>query len=104
MMLAWTMMSGINTSPEDAKEIARLTAGMPVKIDLIDVNDPTGVFLKPSAEELKTFRDSLNAELGQPVVRRYSGGQDINAGCGMLAGLHMVEPDKTSCASMPSHS
>ena len=104
MMLAWTMMSGINTSPEDAKEIARLTAGMPVKIDLIDVNDPTGVFLKPSAEELKTFRDALNEELRQPVVRRYSGGQDINAGCGMLAGLHMVEPDKTSCASLPSRS
>lgn len=104
MMLAWTMMSGINTSPEDAAEIARLTAGLPVKIDLIDVNDPTGVFLKPSVEELKTFRDSLNAALGQPIVRRYSGGQDINAGCGMLAGLHMVEPDKPPCASLHDHS
>ncbi len=98
IMLAWTMMSGINTSPEDAKELAKLTVGMPVKIDLIDVNDPTGKFKKPSEDELKTFRDALNAEVAQPIVRRYSGGQDINAGCGMLAGLHLVEPDKPSCA------
>jgi hypothetical protein len=32
----------------------------------------------------KQFR--LPAELGMPVNRRYSGGQDIDGGCGMLAG------------------
>ena len=97
MMLAWTMMSGINTSREDAKEIAKLTAGMSVKIDLIDVNDPSGTYIKPSAVELKAFRDALNEEVHQPIARRYSGGQDINAGCGMLAGLHVVS--NPSCAS-----
>lgn len=97
MMLAWTMMSGINTSREDAKEIAELTAGMSVKIDLIDVNDPSGTYLKPSATELKSFRDALNEEVHQPIARRYSGGQDINAGCGMLAGLHVVS--NPTCAS-----
>ena len=50
------------------------------------VNDASGEFLPPSQEERKTFRDALTAELGMPVVRRYSGGQDIRAGCGMLAG------------------
>ena len=33
---------------------------------------------------LARFRDALDA-LGQPVVRRYSGGKDVRAGCGMLA-------------------
>ncbi len=59
---------------------------MPVQMDLIDVNDATGEFLPPSAGELKTFRDALTAAMGMPIVRRYSGGQDIQGGCGMLAG------------------
>jgi 23S rRNA (adenine2503-C2)-methyltransferase len=86
VMLAWTLLSGINTRPEDAKKLAELTAGMPVKLDLIDVNDATGQFVPPSGEERQRFRDALTVELGMPVVRRYSGGQDIKGGCGMLAG------------------
>ena len=84
--LAWTMMAGVNTRPEDARQLAALSAGLPIVLDLIDVNDPTGRFQPPSAEQLNAFRDALTAELGMPVVRRYSGGQDIAGGCGMLAG------------------
>ena len=84
--LAWTMISGINTRPEDARQLAALTAGLPIVLDLIDVNDPSGRFQPPNAAELNRFRDALTAELGMPVVRRYSGGQDIAGGCGMLAG------------------
>lgn len=84
--LAWTLIRGVNTRPEDARRIAELTAGLPVQMDLIDVNDASGEFLPPSDEERNAFRDALTAELGMPVVRRYSGGQDIRAGCGMLAG------------------
>jgi 23S rRNA (adenine2503-C2)-methyltransferase len=86
VVLAWTMLRGINASPEDARRLAELTAGLPVQMDLIDVNDATGEFLPPTAEELKTFRDALSAELRMPIVRRYSGGQDVHGGCGMLAG------------------
>ena len=57
-----------------------------MRLDLIDVNDATGEFLPPTSEELKAFRDALTVELGMPVVRRYSGGQDVHGGCGMLAG------------------
>jgi 23S rRNA (adenine2503-C2)-methyltransferase len=84
--LAWTALSGINTRPEDARLLAELTAGLPVKLDLIDVNDASGEFLPPTPEEMNTFRDALTRELGMPVVRRYSGGQDVHGGCGMLAG------------------
>jgi 23S rRNA (adenine2503-C2)-methyltransferase len=86
VMLAWTMLRGINTSPEDARALAELTAGMPVKIDLIDVNDATGQFVPPDATELKIFRDALNTALSMPIVRRYSGGKDVHGACGMLAG------------------
>jgi 23S rRNA (adenine2503-C2)-methyltransferase len=84
--LAWIMISGVNTRDEDAVQLAELTRGLPVKLDLIDVNDPTGRFQPPSSEELHRFRDSLTARLGVPVDRRYSGGKDIHAACGMLAG------------------
>lgn len=84
--LAWTMISGHNVSEGDAQQLAELVRGLPVKLDLIDVNDPTGRFRPPSPSELDTFRDALRAKLAMPVARRYSGGQDIHAACGMLAG------------------
>jgi 23S rRNA (adenine2503-C2)-methyltransferase len=84
--LAWTMMAGVNTSAEDVRLLAALTRGLPITLNLIDVNDPTGRFRPPSDEELSAFRDALRQEVGMPVVRRYSGGQDIRAACGMLAG------------------
>jgi 23S rRNA (adenine2503-C2)-methyltransferase len=84
--LAWTLLRGINTRAEDARRLAELTVGLPVLLDLIDVNDATGEFLPPDRAELDQFRDALTAELGMPVVRRYSGGQDVHGGCGMLAG------------------
>jgi 23S rRNA (adenine2503-C2)-methyltransferase len=86
VILAWTMMAGVNTRDEDAQLLAELTRGLPIKLDLIDVNDPTGRFRPPSREELGAFRDALSAKLGVPVARRYSGGRDIHAACGMLAG------------------
>jgi 23S rRNA (adenine2503-C2)-methyltransferase len=84
--LAWTLIADVNTRPEDARLLAELTRGLPFQLDLIDVNDPTGQFKPPSPAELNCFRDALRKELAVPVVRRYSGGQDINGGCGMLAG------------------
>ena len=94
--LAMTALGGINTRTEDARLLAELTAGMPVRINLIDVNDPSGVFQRATLEELDVFRAALNEERGIPVVRRYSGGQDVHGGCGMLAGLRADSPNDTS--------
>jgi 23S rRNA (adenine2503-C2)-methyltransferase len=59
---------------------------MKVRLNPIAVNDASGRFRPPSDEEWTRFRDALARELpGQPVVRRYSGGQDEHAACGMLA-------------------
>lgn len=85
--LAWTMLRGINTTREDAEELGKLVNDLPIRLDLIDVNDSTGQFEPPGGEELSQFRDDLDEFLGQPVVRRYSGGADVHAACGMLAGV-----------------
>ncbi len=86
LTLAWTMIAGVNTGVDEARQLAALVRGMPVKLDLIDVNDPSGRFRPPGPAELARFRDALRSELGQPVARRYSGGADIGAACGLLAG------------------
>src|SRR5262245_40357083 len=91
MNLAWTMLRGVNTSVNDARQLAELTAGMRVRLDLIDVNDATGQFEPPTEEELRGFRDGLTAELGMPIARRYSGGADVHGACGMLAGRVIAE-------------
>ncbi|BDG09860.1 radical SAM protein [Anaeromyxobacter paludicola] len=84
--LEYVMMAGVNVGDDDAAALGRLLAGIPVRLNPIDVNDATGRFRPPSPEEWRTFRDALARELpGQPVVRRYSGGQDEHAACGMLA-------------------
>lgn len=84
--LAWIMIAGVNTREQDAVDLANLVRGLPVKVDLIDVNDPTDRFRPPPDDERNAFRDALRKHLPAPVARRYSGGTDIHAACGMLAG------------------
>ena len=100
--LAWTMISGINTRPEDARQLAELTRDLPVKLDLIDVNDPSGRFQPPAPETLAVFRDALRQHLAAPVARRYSGGSDIHAACGMLAGAGVQEEPSRVSQHKPS--
>lgn len=83
--IAWVMLGGINTDRDEVEALRSLFAGVPLRINLIDVNDarPDG-FRPPSESELAAFRDDLRT-LGIPVVRRYSGGAAKHAACGMLA-------------------
>ncbi len=84
--LAYVCISGVNVGEEDARALGALIGDTPVRVDLIEVTDPTGRFQPPTAEELQAFRDALTRHVGQPIVRRYSGGKDIQAACGTLAG------------------
>lgn len=83
--LAWTLIAGFNTAEEDARQLAAWVGDLPVQLDLIDVNDATGHFSPPEDGERNAFRDALRRHLHAPVIRRYSGGKDIHAACGMLA-------------------
>jgi 23S rRNA (adenine2503-C2)-methyltransferase len=82
--LAYVAISGANMDRQAAEEIGRLFAGVKVKINLIDVNDPDGNFLPPTDAEIAEFRAELS-RFAIPVARRYAGGRDINAACGTLA-------------------
>jgi 23S rRNA (adenine2503-C2)-methyltransferase len=84
--LEYVMIAGVNVGDEDAAALGALLRGIPVRLNPIAVNDASGRFRPPDEAEWNRFRDALARELpGQPVVRRYSGGQDEHAACGMLA-------------------
>jgi 23S rRNA (adenine2503-C2)-methyltransferase len=85
-MLSYVCIAGENVGEDDARALGELIGDTPVRLDLIDVTDPSGRYHPPEAEELSAFRDALSRHVGQPVVRRYSGGKDIQAACGSLAG------------------
>jgi len=82
--LAWVLISGYNTGPEEARELARLFRGVRVRVSVIDVNDPEGRFVRASDAERGGFLQALS-DNGLGFVRRYSGGPDIDAACGLLA-------------------
>ncbi len=87
VMLAYVCIGGVNVDESDAEALADLIGATPVRLDLIEVTDPTGRWRTPEQEEFRRFRDALAQRLKQPVVRRYSGGADIQAACGTLAGV-----------------
>ncbi|NLF22197.1 MAG: radical SAM protein [Lentisphaerae bacterium] len=89
--LAWTLIAGFNTRPDDARQLAEWLGDLPARIDLIDVNDPDGHFVAPDEAERQTFHDALRRWVRAPVARRYSGGADIGAACGLLAGCRRTE-------------
>lgn len=92
IMLSYVCIGGLNVSEEDARALGDLIGDIPVRLDLIDVDDPTGRYVAPGVTELNTFRDALRRYVGQPVARRFSGGSDISASCGAL-GLDSITPE-----------
>jgi len=83
--IAWVVLGGINHGDDEVEALRELFANVPLKLNLIDVNDarPDG-YRRATDDELARFRDALRT-LGVPVVRRYSGGAAKHAACGMLA-------------------
>jgi 23S rRNA (adenine2503-C2)-methyltransferase len=84
MTIAWVLMGGVNHDRQEAEALADLLGTVPLRISLIDVNDarPDG-YRRATDEERRVFFDQLSP-LG-PLVRRYSGGRNQHAACGMLA-------------------
>jgi 23S rRNA (adenine2503-C2)-methyltransferase len=83
--LAYVLIGGFNCGEDDARALGALLAGLPARLDLIDCNRVAG-FAPPDDAERAAFRDALERHVrGVPIARRYSGGQDVWGGCGMLA-------------------
>jgi 23S rRNA (adenine2503-C2)-methyltransferase len=83
--VAWVLISGVNTGPEEVAALQALLPDVPLRVNLIDVNDPRpGGFRRADDAERGAFLDRLQV-LHAPIVRRYSVGAEQNSACGMLA-------------------
>lgn len=83
--IAWTLIQGFNDSPEDIIKLADLTKGLPIILDLIEINDVSGKYKFPPKNVRDKFVDAIRKHLKMPFSVRYSGGRDIHGACGMLA-------------------
>ena len=80
----YVMLKGVNDSDGDARELVRLLAGIPAKINLIPFNPwPGAPYECASAKRMAAFGDIVNrAGYASPV--RAPRGRDIMAACGQL--------------------
>ena len=80
----YAMISGVNDSDENARELARRLRGMLCHVNLIPVNSvKERDYVKSSAERMKSFISVLENNHINVTVRRTLG-SDINASCGQL--------------------
>ena len=84
MSFEYTLISGKNDSPEDAKRLASLLRGMLCHVNLIRLNPVAGTDYESSdRSRALQFRDYLESH-GVPASIRRTLGQDIDAACGQL--------------------
>jgi 23S rRNA (adenine2503-C2)-methyltransferase len=86
VLVEYVLLGGVNDSPEDARALSALLDPRLVKVDLIDVNPFAGGpdFARSPRATRSEFLDVLS-QARLPFAIRYSGGQEVAAGCGQLA-------------------
>lgn len=90
--VAWVVLGGVNTGADEVEALRALLGDLPLRVNLIDVNDAReGGFRRATPAELRGLLDALGA-LRVPIVRRYSGGAQRHAACGMLAATRWSDP------------
>jgi 23S rRNA (adenine2503-C2)-methyltransferase len=80
----YVMLKGVNDSPAEARELARLIRGLPAKFNLIPFNQwPGSIYECSSGAAIRRFSAILNDE-GYSAPIRMPRGRDIMAACGQL--------------------
>ena len=80
----YSLIKGVNDSPQNAKELASKLKGMLCHVNLIPINDvKERDYVRSSSEAIKTFEEILLSSGIETTVRRKLG-SDIDAACGQL--------------------
>jgi 23S rRNA (adenine2503-C2)-methyltransferase len=83
--IEYTLVAGQNDDPAEARRLARLLRGLPVKINLIPMNPIAASALgPPPADRVAAFQEVLTSAGYSCFVRRRRG-DDVAAACGQLA-------------------
>jgi 23S rRNA (adenine2503-C2)-methyltransferase len=86
--IEYVLIAGVNDRPEDAAHLARLLTGIPVKVNVIPLNeDPVYLpgWKRPDEATINRFVERLARSRLTATVRR-SRGPDASAACGQLKG------------------
>jgi 23S rRNA (adenine2503-C2)-methyltransferase len=98
----YVMLKGVNDAPDHAKELARLLADTPSKVNLIPFNPfPDSGFERTDMERVKRFQRVL-LDAGYIATIRKTRGDDIDAACGQLAGQVVNRMKKKTVQFHPS--
>jgi 23S rRNA (adenine2503-C2)-methyltransferase len=80
----YVMLKGVNDSPADARELVRLIAGIPAKVNLIPFNSwPGAPYECSTPAAMRAFAEIVN-DAGFSAPIRTPRGRDIMAACGQL--------------------
>ncbi|MGE0255885.1 MAG: 23S rRNA (adenine(2503)-C(2))-methyltransferase RlmN [Alphaproteobacteria bacterium] len=80
----YVMLKGVNDSPAEARELVRLIAGIPAKVNLIPFNPwPGAPYERSDDAAIERFADIVR-RAGYPSPVRTPRGEDIMAACGQL--------------------
>jgi 23S rRNA (adenine2503-C2)-methyltransferase len=92
----YVMLKGVNDSQADARELVRLIAGIPAKVNLIPFNPwPGSAFETSSNSAIDRFaKIVMDAGFASPV--RSPRGRDILAACGQLRTESLKERGQTA--------
>jgi 23S rRNA (adenine2503-C2)-methyltransferase len=84
----YTLLAGVNDSPNTAKELAALIRGFQSHVNLIPYNPiKDGEHERPTFKAIQAFSDVL-ASVGITVSIRRTRGLEAQAACGQLRGTH----------------
>lgn len=86
----YVMLDGINDGKTQARQLAKLLACLPAKVNLIPFNPfPGSAYISSPKQTIDEFRDIL-IQHGIITITRKTRGDDIDAACGQLVGQVMA--------------
>ncbi|MCD7717577.1 MAG: 23S rRNA (adenine(2503)-C(2))-methyltransferase RlmN [Lachnospiraceae bacterium] len=92
----YSLVSGVNASAEEARELARLLDGMNCHINLIPVNPVRErKYVQPDRREILAFKNVLE-KCGKTVTIRREMGRDIAGACGQLRKGYMEKSEQAN--------
>ncbi|KAF8072775.1 rlmN [Scenedesmus sp. PABB004] len=87
VLVEFTMLAGVNDTPDDARRLVALLEGIEAKVNLIMFNPFAGTRFRPSPMEAVLAFRSVLVGAGRICTIRDSRGDDSMAACGQLGNL-----------------
>jgi len=86
-LFEYILIKGVNDSMDHARALARFIRPLPVRLNLIPYNPVAGFdHQSPGDEQMHDFARVLTGN-GVFVIKRWSKGRSVSAGCGQLGGI-----------------